>query len=103
MSDKGWTGGRSPIPWKVKEDETTFWKKFSNDPAENVQGINEEISLAFSNKKFTRFQYDRDGITIKSDIYHGFASDGKNIEIVIKHGTNQILSIYPTFIKIIRL
>jgi hypothetical protein len=55
------------------------------------------MPLSFSNKKLTNFQYDYDGITIKSDIYHGFASDGKKNEIVLKHGTNQILSIYPTF------
>ncbi|KAF2507125.1 hypothetical protein EYY60_21705 [Flavobacterium zhairuonense] len=99
MSDMGWTGGRPPTPWKTKTDETTFWKKYSNDPSENIQRINEEMSLAFANKKFTRFQYNRDGITIKSDIFHGFASDGKEIEIVLKHGTNQIISIYPTFTK----
>jgi hypothetical protein len=97
MSDMGWTGGRPPSPWKVKDNASTFWRKFSNNPSENIQRINEEMALAFSNKKFTRFQYERDGINIKSDLYHGYASDGKEIEIVLKHGTNEIISIYPTF------
>ena len=57
------------------------------------------MALAISNKKFTRFQYNRDGITIKSDLFHGFASDGQEIEIVFKHGTNEIISIYPIFTR----
>ncbi|WP_369012558.1 hypothetical protein [Flavobacterium anhuiense] len=55
------------------------------------------MSLAFSNKKFTNIEYNRDG-SIK-DIYHGFASDGKEIEIALKHKTNQIISIYPSLDK----
>ncbi|KAF2330532.1 hypothetical protein [Flavobacterium ginsenosidimutans] len=39
-------------------------------------------------------EYDHDG-SIK-DIYHGFASDGKEIEIALKHEKNQIISIYPS-------
>lgn len=96
MSDKGWSGGSPVSSWKDKPSPTTFWKKFSNDPVENLNHINEEMAYAFSNKKFIRFQYDYNG-NIKSLIYHGFASDGKKIQIVIKHGTNEIITIYPTF------
>ncbi|WP_343613853.1 hypothetical protein [Flavobacterium sp.] len=99
MSDFNWTGGRPPSPWKVKSDTTTFWKQFSNNPLENIKRINEEMALAISNKKFTRFEYNRDGITIKSDIFHGFASDGQEIEIVFKHGINEIITIYPIFTR----
>lgn len=86
MSDKSWTGGNPPTPWKKKNDETGFWPY-------DTERINQEMALALSNKKFVRFESrpKRD-----VNIYRGMASDGQDVEIVIDANNPQdIISIYP--------
>ena len=99
MSDFNWQGSSPPAPplsWKKKGDETTFWKKMADDEATHIQKVNEEMAFALTNKKFKRDEIKRDGSIRK--IYHGHASDGQLIEIVIDGQTNDVISIYPNLV-----
>jgi len=90
MSDKNWEGGNPPTPWKKKNDQTGFWPY-------DTDRINEEMTFAYGNKSFDRFETKRTGDV---NIYLGKASDGQDVEIVVDaYNSQNIISIYPINIQ----
>lgn len=52
------------------------------------------MATAFTNKKFKRIEYKRNGMHI--NVYYGRASDGQTIQINISlYNPNDVVSIYP--------
>lgn len=89
MSDFNWTGGNPPTSWRVKDESSSFWP--SNY---DTKRINEEMTSAFTNKKFKRIEYKRGNKSI--NVFYGKASDGQTIQINVSlYNPNDIISIYP--------